>query len=162
MWNKFAYFVARLKEFFSEVGGWIVVFITFLIAADVAGRYFFGLPLPSVYEFSEEILMVTCIFFALPSAPQIEITLVTSRYPPKVKRYLDLVKHALVTVFLSLVSWQAIKILIKSWVDNDTASAILPFPTYPGRATLALGCILFTIVELISIVEIAKNKRENK
>jgi len=130
----------------------LLTFMAFLIFADVIARYFFNSPLPSVYEFSEEILMVGFVFLAISAAHHIDITLLVGRYHGRLRRNVAVLKHFLSFVFLSLVTWQSANMTLISWDQQETSESILGYPLYPGRAILIVGFGLLSLVEFVKMV----------
>jgi len=153
MWKSFAKVVFRLRDILAEAGGWLLTFMAFLIFVDVIARYFFNSPLPSVYEFSEEILMVGFVFLAMSAAHHIDITLLVGRYKGRFRRNVAALKHFLSLVFLGLVTWQSANMTLISWGQQEISESILGYPLYPGRAILILGFALLSLVELVKMVE---------
>jgi TRAP-type C4-dicarboxylate transport system permease small subunit len=162
MWKLFARFILRLKEVLAEVGGWILTFMAFLIFTDVIARYFFNSPLPSVYEFSEQILMVSFVFLAISDAHHIDITLLVSRYKGRFKKLMAIARHLITLIFLCLVTWQSTRMAYISWNQDETSTALLSYPLYPGRITLIFGFTLLAIVELIRLVDAATVRENDK
>jgi TRAP-type C4-dicarboxylate transport system permease small subunit len=151
-----------LKKALAEVGGWILTFMAFLILTDVIARYFFDSPLPSVYEFSEQILMVSFVFLAISEAHHIDITLLVSRYKGRFKKIMAIARHLITLIFLCFVTWQSTKMAYISWNDDETSTALLSYPLYPGRVTLVFGFTLLSIVELIRLVDAAIVRENDK
>lgn len=154
MWNSFVKIVFGLRGALAEAGGWLLTFMAFLIFVDVIARYFFNSPLPSVYEFSEEILMVGFIFLALSAAHHIDITLLVSKYQGRLKKNMAVIRHLLSFIFISLATWQSAKMTLISLDQGEVSESILSYPLYPGRAVLIVGFALLALVEFIRMVQV--------
>lgn len=158
MWEKFTSAFQSFKNMLCEIAGWVCFGMVLMIFIDVTGRYFFNAPLPSVYEISEDLLMVTFIFLAVPSAFHINVTLLASRYPPKVKKVSEFVKHFLSMVFLALIAWKAMQMAWISLVQGEISESYLAFPLYPGRVAVVIGFMTFTINEFIELVQLIQRR----
>ncbi len=160
MWEKFTGAFQSFKNILCEIAGWLCFGMVLMIFIDVIGRYFFNAPLPSVYEISEDLLMVAFIFLAVPSAFHINVTLLASRYPPKMRRVSEFAKHFLGMVFLALVAWKSIQMAWISWAQAEISESYLAFPLYPGRVAVAIGFMTFTINEFIELVQVIQRSRK--
>jgi len=160
MWEKFTGAFQSFKNMLCEMAGWLCFGMVLIIFIDVIGRYFFNAPLPSVYEISEDLLMVTFIFFAVPSAFHINVSLMTSHYPPRVRKVSEFTKHFLSMVFLALVSWKSMQMAWISIVQGETSESYLAFPLYPGRVAVMIGFMTFTINEFIELIQLIQRSRK--
>jgi len=160
MWAKFTSVFQSFKNMLCEMAGWLCFGMVLMIFIDVIGRYFLNAPLPSVYEISEDLLMVTFIFLAVPSAFHINVTLLASRYPPKMRTLSEFAKHFLSMLFLALVAWKSMQMAWTSWIQEEISESYLAFPLYPGRVAVAIGFITFAINEFIEMVELIQRRRK--
>lgn len=160
MWNKFAGSFQSFKNVLCEIAGWLCFGMVLMIFVDVIGRYFFNAPLPSVYEISEDLLMVTFIFLAAPSAFHINVTLMASHYPPWLSKLTDFAKHFLSIVFLALIAYKSVQMAWTSWAQGETSESYLSFPLYPGRVAVVIGFVTFTISEFIELIQLIQRSRK--
>ena len=160
MWEKFTRVFQFFKNMLCEIAGWLCFGMVLMIFIDVIGRYFFNAPLPSVYEISEDLLMVTFIFLAVPSAFHINVTLLASRYPPRMKTAAKFAKHLLSMLFLALVAWKSLQMAWTSYAQAELSESYLAFPLYPGRVAVAIGFMTFTINEFIELVQLLQRSRK--
>lgn len=160
MWEKFTGVFQSFKNMLCEIAGWLCFGMVLMIFVDVIGRYFFNAPLPSVYEISEDLLMVTFIFLAVPSAYHINVTLMSSRYPPKMKKFIEFAKHFLSMVFLALIAYKSVQMAWTSWAQKETSESYLAFPLYPGRVAVVIGFMTFAINEFIELIQLMQGSRK--
>ena len=156
MWEKFANLLQRLKRILLEISGWVCIAMAVLIFADVIGRSIFNNPIPSVYEISEELLMVIFIFFAMASASHIRVSLVTSRFSPRFKYFASLSNHCISMLFLGFIAWKSLEMTWISWSQSEISESYLNFPLYPGRMAVFIGFIVFTFTEFVAFVELIR------
>lgn len=162
MWNSFAKNVRRGSEILAEAGGWLLAFMSVLIFVDVIARYFFNSPLPSVYEFSEEVLMVGFVFLAVSAAHHIDITLLVSRYKGRLRKRMAVASHLLSFIFLALLTWQSAKMTYISWGQDEISTSLLGYPLYPARATLILGFAFLCLLEFVKMIESAVEREKEE
>jgi len=156
MWLKFQLIFEGIKSTLLEIAGWICFGMTCMIFVDVFGRYVFNAPLPSVYEISEDLLMVTFIFFAMASAQHIDVVALTSRLPSPLKRASVILRHGIGTLFLALLAWKSAEMAWTSWIQKEVSESFFTFPLYPGRVAVMIGFAVFTINEFITLVNVSR------
>ena len=160
MWEKFTAAFQSFKNMLCEIGGWLCFGMVLIIFIDVIGRYFFNAPQPSVYENSEDQLMVTFVFLAVPSAFHINVTLLASRYPPRMQKLTEFAKHFLGMLFLALAAWKSGEMAWTSFVQGEMSESYLAFPLYPGRVAVVIGLMTFAVNELIELIQLLQRSRK--
>jgi len=139
-----AAFLLRLSTCFGIV-------LTLFVALSAVMRYVVGAPLP----FTEELVGLffsALIFLALPYVTlhrqHIEVTLLTDRFPPALRRWTDRVANGLVILFAVWFGTYAFDFVLVSYqvqARTDIAGIVL----WPWMALIVLACVLmagFTLV----------------
>ena len=133
-----------------------LVFMVFLITADVAGRYIFSRPIPGAYELNELALApVTFLGLAYTALARghISIDFFMKRMPPKIQSTIDVVINLIGIALFSVVAFQGVKMALHS-KDSGLTTDILAIPTYPFWFLVPIGSILLCLILVAEVLEI--------
>lgn len=139
-----------------------IMFLIFLISADVIGRSFFRWPIPGIPEIVR--FAVVCMFwmqmaYVLRTGGHLRTTLLFSMFPPLVQR-LVLVLNALVGGgIMALIVWYGWPELAESWRINEFEGAHpVRIPVWPIWTIIVACAALTTIQYLIHIVMVLRGE----
>jgi TRAP-type C4-dicarboxylate transport system permease small subunit len=157
--NKGLHWVARV----------VLLLLMFLTVADVVGRYLVGFipgfgPVPGSFELTEFMLAVvvlTAIGHTQVKGGHISIDLMLSKFPRRVQAIIDTVTNFLGLAMFALVTWQTIKYAQLLYVSHDV-SGVLRLPVYPFLFVAAIGCFMFCLAMLSSVLQSVKKAIKNE
>jgi len=120
------------------------IVLTSFVALSAVMRYVVGAPLP----FTEELvglLFSALVFLALPYVTlhrqHIEVTLLTDRFPPAVRRWTDRLANGLVILFavwFGIYAFDFAAVSYQVQARTDIANVVL----WPWMALIVLACVL--------------------
>jgi TRAP-type C4-dicarboxylate transport system permease small subunit len=145
--------IVTITRLMSNVGVIFVALVTFLITADVVGRYFFNKPVKGAHEL---IAVMVVVIIALGVAhnqfrkANIEIDLMTSRLPQKAQAGIAILTYLLSLGIVSLLTWQAFVHSKDLW-DTGQKTLELKIFTAPFELLLAIGFLMLSIVLIIDL-----------
>lgn len=120
-------------------------------AADIAGTWLLGQPVPGAYEITEA-FMVSAIFLAFAagqmSGSHIRAEVFRPLLPPGVSRVLDRIGCLLMFVFFAFVTWYGWAEAMQAWRSGDFTSGLLRMPVWPAKVALAVGATAMAIQSL--------------
>ncbi len=141
-------FFDRVNGVFTFLAGGVILFLTFLISADVVMRYFFNHPLENVDEITEHALLYLTFLSAawvLRKGGHVEIDIIYNQLGPRFRAFLDLLNPILgaavclaLTWFSSHATWLAFK---RGTVFATTWS----LPRWPILIIIPVGSLLLFI-----------------
>jgi TRAP-type C4-dicarboxylate transport system permease small subunit len=127
-----------------------------LTSADVFSRDLFDYPIPGTLELSQYILAVFILLgiaYTQQVKGYVEVTLLTSRLPPRARSILSIIATLLSLFIISILVWQG-------WVvgiEERTVSDMLRIPQYPFRILVAVAAFLTCLELLIDLGNNARN-----
>lgn len=155
--------VSYISRFFMIVGGISLLLLVFLATSNVALRIF-SLPFAGTYEivsFLGALVTAGALAHTQRRRDHIMVDIITVRFPPLVKRLLELVSDALAALLFGIASWQVWK-----WGDqlreNGELSETLQLKYYPFVYGVSAGFALLTLVLLLQVLSSILRKREDE
>lgn len=85
---------------------------------------------------------------ALRSGDHIRVTLVTERFPPRGRRFLDWVALATGLGLAVWIAWYTARLAIVSWQLDDVSSGLIALPMWVPQGGMAWGAIAFVVAML--------------
>ena len=155
--------VSYISRFFMIVGGISLLLLVFLATSNVALRIF-SLPFAGTYEivsFLGALVTAGALAHTQRRRDHIMVDIITVRFPPPAKRFLELVSDALAALLFGIASWQVWK-----WGDqlreNGELSETLQLKYYPFVYGVSAGFALLTLVLLLQVLSSILRKREDE
>lgn len=140
----------------SLVAAWVILVLMFITSADVIGRYFFNKPIQTVYEVSQNLLLVI-VFLSVAYVASVrghpKVDIATSWLPWKGQIAIDIFGWVLALTMMSLVTWQTGIRAWTSWVVQDYTMGLIDIPLWPGKIILPVGIGMLSIRLIIIIIE---------
>lgn len=130
--------------------------MTFFVAADVIGRYFFNLPIKGGMDI-QELMMVVMVFLAMGfialENQNVRVDLLTSRLKGRTLAIFDTFASLVGFVIVSLITWQssvtAFKELAKA---SGQVTLLLHIPVAPFMFVASLGLALMALEIFIQLI----------
>lgn len=143
--------VIRIIESISSASGWLAQWASYvmmgLISIDVGLRYIFRKPFLWTDEISIYLMLYIAFIGAaatLKAGRHIQVDILWSRLPIKVRLWLDAITTFISLVVLCIVLYQTILWVYQSYVTKWTAPSILLTPFWIPQSVIPIG--LFFLV----------------
>jgi TRAP-type C4-dicarboxylate transport system permease small subunit len=144
-------FIGWLSQLMGLLAMVAIVAITVAMLSEVFLRYVFGRSMLGVVEFVE--IMMSFIFFALMSYTQflkghLRLSLFTDYLPSRPKMMLEVVVLFIVSIFLMLMTWQAVSEAIIATERQQIRFGAIEYPLWPAKiaAAFAMCVVVLQIV----------------
>ena len=152
----------------AAVAGWALLFLAFLVSAEIFLRKFFAFSLQGADEIGGYILAITSAVgfsYALVSRAHIRIDIIAARLPVRPRAILDVIGFVFLNLYLWLLIWRA---FVQAWQSYDFgAIALTPLktPLVVPQLMWAIALLLFGMVALgflvVSVVRLCKGRWED-
>jgi TRAP-type transport system small permease protein len=147
---------------FHKFGGWVLLLMMFLTAADVFLRNLLNRPILGAFEITEcmmAIMVASGLAYVSVAKSQIRVDVLFGRLPKRVQKILTIITDFLSLGFCALLSWRALAYLRIEYA-SDTRLGVLLIPTPPFIAVVALGWLLLAAVLLKDFVELIRELKK--
>jgi len=155
--------ITYLSRFCMLVGGVALLLLVLLATGNVTLRLF-HLPFAGTYEivsFLGALVTAGALAHTQRRKDHIMVDILTDRFPPLVKRFLDAVSDALAAILFGIASWQ-----VYNWGDklreSGELSETLQLRYYPFVYGVAAGFALLTLVLLMQMLWAILHNREDE
>jgi len=131
-------------------GGYVAILLIMVLTTfDLLARKLINFSIPSLYEFTEDYLMVSLVFLTLSYVYRIgghvRITLLEQHFPPFIKKTVDKMSKALafgLFLFIGLKGWN---VTVRAYELQEVSSSVLAYPMAPALLMVPLGSALLCI-----------------
>lgn len=121
------------------------------VSVDAVLRYVIGRPIAGMLE-GVELLLVFAVFANLAQTQaeggNIAISVLTERLGGRSLASVQLVTSLLALGLFGTMTWATAELAWRSWKMGEYSAGLIPFPIYPSRFIVALGC-LFLCLQLL-------------
>ncbi len=135
--------------------------IMVLTAIDVFGRKIFSYSIPSLYEFTEDYLMVALVFLAISYVFKIgghvKVDLLEKHFPDYIKIPLRKFLNLWALLFFVLIALKGWDVTVRAFKFHEVSSSVLAYPLGPAFSLVPLGAAL-TCLRLIASIFSAEPK----
>jgi TRAP-type mannitol/chloroaromatic compound transport system permease small subunit len=125
----------------------------FQVTGDVVGRYVFLSPIPGTYVIAG-IMLVFLVYLSASYTEMIgghiRIDLISARLSHKWRAILEIVGIIFGLFGLSLLTWQALLMALRSWHLNEIALDF-PFPIYIGKFAIFVGFLFLSVQFVLNL-----------
>jgi TRAP-type C4-dicarboxylate transport system permease small subunit len=150
-----------LARAFALAGGALLVVITGMSVASIAGRTVLGRPVPGDFE----LVQVGCAAAIAAFLPycqlqrgNIIVDFFTARAPQRVQGALDAFGALLLAAVMALLAWRAAAGMLTMKASGEV-SMIVSFPIWVGYAAIVPSLALAALVGLLTAIEAARAGR---
>lgn len=144
--------IHQLSSAICIAGMWLVLPLMLLTVADVISRDFFNKPIPGVFELSEYMLCVIILLGAAYTQQKkghVSVDFLTSRFPLKARKSIDVLTTLLSLSMVTLVVWQG---FVVGFAETGV-SDMLRIPKAPFMVLVGAGGILLWLELAIGLIE---------
>ncbi|MCX5901877.1 MAG: TRAP transporter small permease [Proteobacteria bacterium] len=133
-----------------ELSAFSVMLIMLFTSVDVILRKTMNLSFPSLYEFTEEYLMVAVVFLSLSHVYKIgghvRVTLIVSHFiAPTIMARVNKILVVLFLMFFSIMLIQGFATAAEAWKFKEVSSTVLEYPMAPALFMVPIGAFLVCI-----------------
>ncbi|HYE94391.1 MAG TPA: TRAP transporter small permease [Terriglobales bacterium] len=151
-----------LARAFAFAGGAVLVGVTGMSVASIAGRALRGTPVPGDFELVQ-VCSAAAIAAFLPYCQlrrgHIIVDFFTARAPRRVQDGLDAFGALLLTGVMAVLAWRTLLGLLTVKASREI-TMIVGFPVWIGYAAIVPSLVLATIVGLYTTVEALRGRRD--
>ena len=131
-------------------GGFVsILAIMILTTFDLLARKFFDYSIPSLYEFTEDYLMVGLVFLTISyvytAGGHVRVTLLEKYYPPYLKKPLEKALKFLAFIFFFFITLKGWDVTVRAHQFHEVSSSVLAYPLAPALFLVPLGSALVCI-----------------
>jgi TRAP-type C4-dicarboxylate transport system permease small subunit len=148
---KIGWFLSRLTDLTTVVGGLVIALMMFHVTLDVLSRYLFDLPLPGTIAIVSHYYMIIAAFvplaFAELKGAHISVEVVTEKLPPAVQKHLagwSYLLSAVVFALLAMRTWKEALTMHKIGASIVQGEASIPL--WPSYYVLPAGFGLMVLI----------------
>lgn len=125
--------------------GALAAFLMILIgSADVVATQICVRPIKNTYELTEALLVILVfggLSFSQMKRKHFRVEIFYLKMGPYWKKIIDIVNLMIGLVLFILLTWKSAALFWESWIIRETAPTIYPFPLYPAKLAMLLGCV---------------------
>jgi len=132
-----------VEKVFAFVAGISMVLMMLLTTFDLLSRKFLNYSIPSLYEFTEDYLMVSLVFLTISyvytAGGHVRITLFEKYLSPRFKGPWEKVHQFMALVlffFIAVKGWDA---AVQAYEFNEMSNSILAYPLAPALLLVPVG-----------------------
>lgn len=143
-----------LAEWLALAGGFVIVVLMGMEAADALGRKTFG-ALPGALEFSEA-LMVPAVFlplmFVQMKREHVFVSVATLGLPLRTQAFLDGVAALIGVLIFAFLTWLGLVKALDAFAVLEYRVAIISVPIWPFRWIIPLGTALLVLQLVLTAI----------
>ncbi len=150
--------ITRISDFLAKIGAYAYFAIGLMLCYEVAARYLFNAPTIWASELSQLFLVwgtFISVAAILHRREHITITLLTERFPPKIRRVQEAVVLLAIALLAFSVVWNGTPIAWDSFERGRTTGSMLNIPTFLMEAAVPTGFALLGMQALVEAMRTA-------
>ena len=144
---------SRIIDHVEKWGEWISITALYVImvatSADVIGRKFFNFSIPSLFEITQDYLLIALFFFSISwvyvEGGQVRIDLFEKYIPKKVKPWVDRILDSAALIVWGLVTWRTFDTALVAFQTGEFSSNALRYPMWLAYLFVPIGFGLLTL-----------------
>lgn len=162
LFERIAGCVVHIQRLVSE---WVLVGLTFAIAAEVVCRSFLGFSLLIVEEVAGY-LLVALVFLGMGIATHenalFRVEFIIKSVPDRVADALLVVYRLLCLVFALILVWQMLALVMDSFNRKVAAATTLATPLYIPQIVMVVGAVTLVMILIAQIVQSVRRTRAGR
>ncbi len=136
-------------------GSCLLFVLVVWILIDVSARSLFRVAVGGSYE-AGGLIMISSVFLGLAwvqaQDKHIQIELIVNTFPKWIQKIMALLTLLVGLILFSIIAVLTFFVTIRAWQSGWSASGIVPIPTWPAYAAVALGSFLLSLRYLTQII----------
>lgn len=158
-------FIDSSTRYWAIAAGWLLLFLTFYVTADIVLRKVFQKSIQGSDELGGYILAILCAFgfsWTLKNRAHIRLNLVLNKLPVIVQVIINFFAYFILAAFAYAMLWRGAAMVYETAQLNAVAPTPLATPLILPQGIWLLGIIWFSIqltIYLIQLVVLIKQKK---
>ena len=132
-----------LERIFVFAAGASLILMMLLTTFDLLARKFLDFSIPSLYEFTEDYLMVSLVFLTLSYVylvgGHVRVTLFEKFFPPRVNAAWRRIHKAMAFVLFVLIAVKGWEAAVEAYRFNEMSNSLLAYPLAPALMMVPIG-----------------------
>ena len=163
--KRFVVFIDSCTRYWAIAAGWLLLFLTFYITADIVLRKVFQKSIQGSDELGGYILAILCAFgfsWTLKNRAHIRLNLVLNKLPAIVQVIINFFAYAILTAFAYAMLWRGAAMVYETAALHAVAPTPLETPLILPQGVWLLGILWFSIhltLYLIQLVALIIQKK---
>jgi len=137
------------ERIFVFIGGASLVLMMLLTTFDLLSRKFLDYSIPSLYEFTEDYLMVSLVFLTLSYVyavgGHVRVTLFEQRIPARVNAVWRRAHKAMAFVLFALIAVKGWEAAVEAYQYNEMSNSLLAYPLAPALMMVPIGSVMLCL-----------------
>jgi len=151
----------KIIHYTAAAGMIFVIPLMVLTTGDVVGRSFFNKPIAGTFELSEFMLAIIILLSAAYTQQvkgHVSVDFLTSRFSPKVQRYLKVLTTGLSLAIITIMVWQGIMLGLEEQAVTDQ----LRIPKAPFKILVGICGALLWLQLFFDLVDAVQGRKEGE
>jgi len=147
--------VRTISRYGAWFGGVLILLAAVVVSLDVVIRELFTLPVGGTDELSGFALAISSAFafsYALLERAHVRIDSLYTTLPTWIRAFLDIIGLAVFTLFMSLLSWQALGVFTESARNSTVTLSAFAWPLRFPQFVWVLGLFWFVLVAVLLLL----------
>jgi TRAP-type transport system small permease protein len=157
-YQAFRRLVERIIYYIAAAGMIFVIPLMLLTTGDVVGRSFFNKPIAGTFELSEFMLAIIILLSAAYTQQvkgHVSVDFLTSRFPPRVQRTLQVLTTLLSLAIITIVVWQGFVLGLEEKAVTDQ----LRIPKAPFKMVVGICGSLLWLQLFFDLVDAVRGRK---
>jgi len=120
-----------------------ILIIMFITTFDLLARKLINYSIPSLYELTEDYLMVSLVFLSMSYVftigGHVRVTLLEKRFPPSLKIILEKFLSFLALVLFLMITIKGWGVFVRAYTFQEISNSVLGYPLAPAFFLVPLG-----------------------
>ncbi len=153
--------VEKIIYYTAAVGMIFVLPLMLLTTGDVVGRSFFNKPITGTFELSEYLLAVIILLSAAYTQQvkgHVSVDFLTSRFSPRLQRYLQVLTTGLSLAIITIVVWQGLILGLEERAVTDQ----LRIPKSPFKILVGVCGLLLWLQLFFDLIDAVRGRKQGE
>ncbi|MBE0593588.1 MAG: TRAP transporter small permease [Gemmatimonadales bacterium] len=146
-----------LERIFVFAAGVGLILMMLLTTFDLLSRKFLDFSIPSLYEFTEDYLMVSLVFLTLSYVylvgGHVRVTLFEKFIPRRVNAVWQRIHKAMTLVLFALIAVKGWEAAVEAYRFNEMSNSLLAYPLAPALMMVPIGSAMLCLRILQSLLD---------
>ena len=138
-----------VERIFAFAAGISIVLMMLLTTFDLLSRKYLNYSIPSLYEFTEDYLMVSLVFLSIgyvyTQGGHVRVTLIEQHLPRRVQMVWEKLHQSMTLVlffFIAVKGWDA---AVRAYEFNEMSNSVLAYPLAPALLLVPIGSAILCL-----------------
>ena len=154
----------RIAKWLTIVASCCIAIMMMVIFLDIVGTKFFSVSIPGALDISEELMVFMTLFplaYLATKNSHVNITIMETRFSPKIRFFVDIIKYVIATAITGLISWRVFMQFQQTVAVMELKSG-LDMPVWPANLGTVIAFGFLTIVWFLQLAKTLVLKSKNE